>query len=520
MRRALAVAYLILSGCFLTNINNDDCAEDSECGDAFGFGSACVEGFCSEPQGCVTGHDCRIAFGGGACVDGSCVDTLPDDPMGACTLVEPDDLTTRNLIGEGSPLIVGGLFQVDDSSDKRRANAVRLGVREINEVGGLNEGRQIAMVICDNGGPDNALVGDERRARIEGVVDYLAGTLGVPYIVGPATSSDSITTVNYILSKGYPTALISPSATSPALTSQPDRLDQEDEFGLFWRTAPSDALQGQVLANAVVGSFPTPDATLQKVSVMFISDAYGEGLANVFQSTWGAQDTVLHPFDQDVDFASVVGQVASDSPDGIMIIAIDAARTVGLLTEIAAIPALATLPVFLTDGSKDAEALLDPQLPMGVQTIIFNTLVGTAPASPQGEANNIFVANYLAAFMEDPTGFSFTANAYDGLYVGAAAVVFASQNGNNNYDGRTVAAGLARLSDASTPLPINKTGWTAIKDGLISGPLTINVIGVSGELDFDATVGEAEAPIEVWQPSNSAALCSSGPPCLVQISVQ
>jgi ABC-type branched-subunit amino acid transport system substrate-binding protein len=421
-----------------------------------------------------------------------------------------------------APLIVGGLFQVDDSSDKRRANAARLAVREINEVGGLNEGRQIAMVICDNGGPDNALVGDERRARIEGVVDYLAGTLGVPYIVGPATSSDSITTVNYILSKAYPTALISPSATSPALTSQPDRLDQEDEFGLFWRTAPSDALQGQVLANTVVGTFPTPDATLQKVSVLFISDAYGEGLANVFQSTWGAQDTVLHPFDQEVDFVSAVGQVALVAPDGIMIIAIDAARTVGLLTEIAATPALATLPIYLTDGSKDAEALLDPQLPMNVQTIIFNNLVGTAPASPQGEANNIFVANYLAAFMEDPTGFSFTANAYDGLYVGAAAVVFASQNGNNNYDGRTVAEGMSRLVNGAPIAQPGALGWAEIKAGLTTGEQIIEFTGVSGPLDFDVATGQAPAAIEIWKPSNSSVECGTEgevAPCIIRLDI-
>ena len=39
----------LMSGCFLTNIRVDECGADSECSSAFGIGSACVDGYCSDP---------------------------------------------------------------------------------------------------------------------------------------------------------------------------------------------------------------------------------------------------------------------------------------------------------------------------------------------------------------------------------------------------------------------------------------------------------------------------------------
>jgi len=511
------VVGVAVSGCLLTNINQDDCVSDNECIAAFGYGSSCVDGYCGEPLTCATGHDCRIAFGGGACVDGRCSGTLVPDPFDACTSFEPEGLAASALIGDESPLVIGAVFRVDDSSDHRRANAARLAIREVNEVGGLVDGREVAMVICDNGGEDNALEEDARRIRTEGVVDHLAGVLGVPFIVGPTTSSDSLIAVNHLLSQRYPTLFISPSATSPALTNQSDKLDEDDDFGLFWRTAPSDALQGEALAAAVVGVHPAPDPLIVKVAVMYIADAYGEGLANVFQQNWGASDTALHPFDGDADFAEIVQQAMVVQPDAIMIVAIEAQHTTTLLEELSKQPSMSMLPVYLTDGSKDAEYLLDPDLPTEVRDIIFNRLVGTAPAPPEGEASNLFEANFRAAFGEDPTGFSFTANAYDAAYVGAAGVVYASQN-TFNFDGRNIAAGLARLI-SGTSFAVGKTDWPGVKQGLTAEAKTVDIVGVSGALDFDVDSGEPPAPIEVWRPTDVASECSNAPPCFKQIAV-
>ena len=71
--------------------------------------------------------------------------------------------------------------------------------------------------------------------------------------------------------------LISPASTSPEITDLPDD-------GYVFRTAPSDALQGQVLADAVGEQFGT-DAT---ISVAARNDAYGEGIITAFQEEFEA----------------------------------------------------------------------------------------------------------------------------------------------------------------------------------------------------------------------------------------
>ncbi len=517
------VAAMSSSGCSLSNISVDACTSNAECESVFGLGSVCGDGFCSAPASCKTGHDCRASFGGGACVDSICSNTAPPGPDDFCTITEPSNLLTRSLSSDDTPFtIVGSMFRLDDSSDLRVSLGAQLAMREIQEVSGLNEGGGIGMMFCNSA--DSVPLDDQQRIdRIHAVIDYLAGTLGVPFIVGPGTSTDALDAINYIVNKQYPTVLISPSATSPALTSEPDRLAPGDEHGLFWRTAPSDQLQGVLLASNVVGVFPTP-SPVAKVAVVYVNDAYGEGLANVFQNAWLETNTNtarLIPFDNDDnnDWGAIAADVDGFAPDAIVMVAITANRTVKFIAEMAALPGLQTLPLYLTDGSKDAEILLNAGLDATVRSIIFNQVVGTAPAGPDptSAAFNLFRGNYDSAFDEDPTGFAFVANAYDAAYVGAAGIVFAAQDGTA-YDGRDVAAGMARLVGGANTVEVAKSQWSAIKSGMTSGEKAIDIVGISGALDFDPALGEAAAPIEVWQPTESAADCATGSPCFQEIA--
>ena len=201
-------------GCSLGNITVLRCEDHDDCLDAYGYGSACIDGFCGEPTACTTGHDCRRVHGGGACVDNLCVDTIPADPSGSCTLFEPEALPGTKIIGDGAPVVIGGMFLFEVDFAPPIEQAVRLAVREINKAGGLIEGQPLAMVVCDNGGAMNSLDGEDRTQKIHDVVDYLAGTLGVPLIIGPLTSGDTQQTIQYMVAQGYPTAMVSPSANS------------------------------------------------------------------------------------------------------------------------------------------------------------------------------------------------------------------------------------------------------------------------------------------------------------------
>jgi len=481
-------------GCSLGNIAQDDCSSKAECEAGFGYGSECVEGFCTSPKSCSTGHDCRRMFGGGACVDGGCMATLPSDP--ACSVIEPPDLLEKSAVGEGSHVILGGIMPLELDVGQARSRAVRLAVREINRTGGSVDGRPLGVIFCDNGGPGNAAEGDERKALSEHAMDYLAGTLGVPVLVGPLQSSDALTVISRGLFKRYPTVIISPSATSPALTKQPDRLNPTDPHGLFWRTCPNDELQGNVLATSVI-----PKG--QKVAVIYVQDAYGEGLFTVFKQKYemgsdpAMPSTVASfPFDALTDRTALAQQVEAEAPQSVLIIAVRAADSVGVLTEVAKTTlGSGVVKFYFTDGSKNDAVLLDPALPSGVRTLIQQAR-GTAPARPSGLNYELFKTNLQKDFMISADAYAFLAQSYDAGFVAAYGLAYASRAGTD-FDGLDVAEGLASLS-GGTAFNIGPTDWPAGKSELSSGPLKINLVGTSGDLDFNAVTGEAPGPIEIW----------------------
>ncbi len=485
-----------MPGCSLGNIAADPCKNNDECVLTIGPMSQCTNGYCTDPPACKTGHDCRKLAGGGACVEGFCVSTFPTHPQ--CTsLHEPADLLDKRLAGPGAPLVIGSIYSLSELKDQVLAESVRLAVDEINnQGGGMNRNKNLGVVVCDNGGPGNKAVDAERKTLTNNAVDYLAGTLGVPYIVGPLSSADSLNVVGRILEKGYPTVVISASSTSPTLTDFDDALNN-GKPGLFWRTCPSDVLQGEVMAVEVIAK----DPAVTKVAVIYSNDAYGQGLSAVFRDNYGLMNSKLFPVnDQQFDDPSFMTSLATDvnayAPNGVLVITVRAGNTIAVVKSLADTMA-GNAKFFFTDGAKDATAMFDPALPAKVQSIIAASQ-GTAPASPFGAVYETFRANFNAKFQRDPADFSFTAHAYDATYIGAYGVIWASRD-NDNYDGNNVADGMLQLSSGMA-VNISFSDWGTGKTTLVSG-MPINVKGASGELQFNPDTGEAPGNIEIWAAS-------------------
>ncbi len=104
--------------------------------------------------------------------------------------------------------------------------------------------------------------------------------------------------------------MISPSATSPALSSLNDN-------GYFFRTVPSDARQGQVLANIVKGR------GISEIAITYTNNDYGKGLADSFGSAFAAGGgtvtiTAAHE-DGKADYAAEVGALAASGAKALMI---------------------------------------------------------------------------------------------------------------------------------------------------------------------------------------------------------
>jgi branched-chain amino acid transport system substrate-binding protein len=96
--------------------------------------------------------------------------------------------------------------------------------------------------------------------------------------------------------------MISPSATSPALSTAEDN-------GLFFRTAPSDARQGVVMAEVLL------EQGINEVAVTYTNNDYGKGLADAFQAAYeerGGTVTInaAHE-DGKADYSAEVGALAA-----------------------------------------------------------------------------------------------------------------------------------------------------------------------------------------------------------------
>lgn len=496
---ALTAGATLASGCMLSNVEVDECTSDASCEAAFGLGSVCADGYCSDPASCTSGIDCRIAFGGGACVAGQCRATLPSpEELGLpidcpAARLEPADLGSTRLVGPDAPLVIGAVYAIDDEYDANQGLAAQLAVRELNAAGALNNGRKLGLVMCDNAGPGAAADDAERELGNQQALDYLAGGLGVPAIIGPFISRDALAVVNHLLNRQYATVAVSPSATSPQLSSLPDRLDTDDPYGLFWRTCSSDELQGQVLANDVVVD------PQEHVAVVYVNDPYGQGLSSEFLDNRpgppATGETDLFLFNEQDDFAALASDVAAVTPDSVLLVSAMPSITVAILTEMAG-TTLVTAQLYLTDGSKSDTTLLDQSLPQGVKDMIQGAR-GTAAAAPSGTTYSLFRTALQSTFGLDADGVGFSANTYDAGWVLGAGLLYASVPGNG-YDGRDIAQGLAMLSSGATA-DVGPTGWSEVKLGLTGSAGEVNIVGTSGPLDFDASTGEAPGPIEIWQ---------------------
>ena len=74
--------------------------------------------------------------------------------------------------------------------------------------------------------------------------------------------------------------MVSPSATSPALTAA------EDD-GLFFRTAPSDAREGEVMADILV------EKGVKSIALTYTNNDYGKGLADAIATSFTAKGGVV-----------------------------------------------------------------------------------------------------------------------------------------------------------------------------------------------------------------------------------
>ena len=172
-------------------------------------------------------------------------------------------------------------------------------VEDINAAGGVL-GNQVVINQGDSGDATTDTANTE--------VDRLLAA-GAQVIIGAASSGVSLTVIDKITSAGV--VQFSPANTSPTLTTY-------DDNGLYFRTAPSDLLQGRVLANLVIEEGATSAA------VLYRNDSYGVGLAESFKANFEAAGGTVPEFIEYAEgtesFDAEVDQVVAANPDAVVIV--------------------------------------------------------------------------------------------------------------------------------------------------------------------------------------------------------
>jgi len=180
-----------------------------------------------------------------------------------------------------------------ESLVKPMAMGGELAIQEISDSGAFLGGRKVVSVRGDSTCID--------AAAATAAAERLVTSEGVQGIVG-ATCSGATTAVlnNVVRPNGI--VMISPSATSPALSAI------EDD-GYFFRTAPSDARQGEVIAKIL------NDKGIKSAALTYTNNDYGKGLADAIQSAYeagGGQITAVAAHeDGKADYSAEVGTLAA-----------------------------------------------------------------------------------------------------------------------------------------------------------------------------------------------------------------
>ncbi|MGM1017378.1 MAG: ABC transporter substrate-binding protein [Actinomycetota bacterium] len=200
---------------------------------------------------------------------------------------------------------------------------VRLAVQEVNEA---DAGVTIELTTADEGDLDNKAY-ETSITRLQ--------SEGVSAVVGAASSSVSSLILDGNVGSGILT--ISPSNTSPDFTG----LDP-----LYFRTAPSDLLQGEVLGNQIA------EDGAQTLGIIYQNDPYGVGLFEAIRDTFeatGGEVVAEASYNQgDGQFDAQVSTISAENPDAVAVVSYEQFTTIAPLLSNAGVD---TSSLYLVDGN-------------------------------------------------------------------------------------------------------------------------------------------------------------------------
>ncbi|WP_106816631.1 ABC transporter substrate-binding protein [Microbacterium timonense] len=340
---------------------------------------------------------------------------------------------------------------------------VAYAVSQINDAT-ADTGLDIDVVYGDSGDTDNKAYETE--------IPRLLGE-DVSAIIGAASSGVSLQFIDQVTGAGV--IQFSPANTSDAFTTY-------DDNGLYFRTAPSDVLQGEVLGNLIA------EDGNQTLGMIVLNDSYGTGLAKyvteAFEEAGGEVVAAPTYNTGDTSFDAQISEVLAADPDAIALITFEEVKTI--------------LPSLFGQFPADKLYFVDGNLANFGDEFPAGSLTGAKGTFPGLSLDTITdFTDALQTFNTDEgneplTEFTYAAESYDATILLALAALAAGST-----DPAAISEKLIEVSGGSGDG--EKCESYADCAAIIVGGGTADYDGISGPITFDEVGDPTEASIGIYQ---------------------
>ncbi|WP_273728716.1 ABC transporter substrate-binding protein [Brucella gallinifaecis] len=197
--------------------------------------------------------------------------------------------------------IILGFTGPTESIEPNVAKSAELAAEEVNKSGLLLNGTKIVTVRGDSTCIDASAATAAAERQVTS--DKVAAIMGADCSGVTTAIVNNVTAPNGVV-------MISPSATSPALTDIKDN-------GTFFRTVPSDARLGVIMKDILL------DRGIKKVALTYSNSDYGKGMTDSFSRAYdaaGGTITIKAPHDDGKsDYSAEVGVLAAAGGDALVV---------------------------------------------------------------------------------------------------------------------------------------------------------------------------------------------------------
>lgn len=321
--------------------------------------------------------------------------------------------------------------------------AAEFAFAEVNASGLLLGGKTINVITGDSTCIDSAAATAVGEKQI--TADNVAAIMGADCSGVTGAIVSNVAVPNGVV-------MISPSATSPGLSSI-------DDNGLFFRTAPSDARQGAVMADVL------NDKGITEVAVTYTNNDYGKGLADAFEAAFKALGGTItisaaHE-DGKADYSAEVGALASAGGD---ILAVLGYADQGGKGIIQASLDTGAFDIFVMGDGMKSDSLIEAIGPD------LNGSIGTQPGTDSD--GTAMLIEMLTGTVGNPGG-PFTAESYD-----AAALIALAIQAGGSADRASIAANVMNVANAP--------GEVILPGELAKG---LQILADGGEINYEGASG-------------------------------